>query len=189
MLEQAKLQEVTGKPKISHKSHSMSRDVKDLYNWSKDVQKKKQDLLRQKEEEERQEIEKHMEKAQKYVNKESARYLQNKENLFQNQKIEERLISIGMQHKLKREIAAKQKIKEEMQKANEIHSKSSKISDKYLMKSKKHESPKNSKILTEKDLKQISANKERKDLFQKYFIEKKREAESRLLSTSIVSSA
>ena len=48
MMEQAKLQEVTGKPRISHKSHSLSRDVKDLYSWQKEVQKKKQDLLRQK---------------------------------------------------------------------------------------------------------------------------------------------
>ena len=42
--------EVTGKPRISQKAQSLTRDVGDLYNWQKETQKKKEDLQRLKEE-------------------------------------------------------------------------------------------------------------------------------------------
>lgn len=54
------------------------------------------------------------------------------------------------------------------------------------MKSKKKEELKDDKLMSENELRLISANKERKDLFQKYYKEKKKEAESKLLSTSMM---
>lgn len=45
-------------------------------------------------------------------------------------------------------------------------------------------SQKNDLTITNTDLRQISANKERQDLYKKYYIEKKKEAEGKLLSTT-----
>jgi hypothetical protein len=57
------LRENTGKPQISEKAKSLSRDIKDLYEWQRDNNKKKEDLLRLKEEQERSELEQHFSKA------------------------------------------------------------------------------------------------------------------------------
>lgn len=48
------------------------------------------------------------------MNKQSLKYLQNKENLYATQKIEDRLLSIGHQNKIKKEKMAKSK-KDELQ--------------------------------------------------------------------------
>ncbi|CDW75263.1 UNKNOWN [Stylonychia lemnae] len=188
-IDQAKLLEVTGRPQISQKAQSLSREIKDLYDWQKEKQQKKEDMQRQKEEFERQEIETHQQKGKKYLCKESYKYLQNKENLYNNQRIEERLINIGVQNKIKKEQAVKHKVLEEIQIANQHHNKDKKISDKYLMRSRKRQESKQDLTLSHTDLRQISANKDRQDLYKKYYMEKKKEAEGRLLSTTQLQSA
>lgn len=48
------------------------------------------------------------------MNKQSQRMLENKENYYHSQKIEERLINIGVQNKIKKEQATKTKVLEEI---------------------------------------------------------------------------
>eukprot|EP00347_Sterkiella_histriomuscorum_P022148 403331512 len=186
-----KLQEVTGKPQISQKAQSLTRDVSHLYNWQKDLQKKKEDLQRLKEEQEREDIEKHQQHGLHFVNKESKKMLKSKENVYANQKIEERLISIGVQNKIKKEQAAQIKVKEDIQIANKMHQKKE-ISDKYLLRKQNRENANqstNDLTLSQSELRHISANKDRQDLYKKYYNEKKREAECKLLSTTSLQTA
>ncbi len=57
------------------------------------------------------------------MNKTSEKYIQNKENLYNKKRIEERLIQVGKMNQQKREIMQKNKKDEEVQLANHLHQK------------------------------------------------------------------
>lgn len=73
----------------------MNRDLDDLFSWQKQKQKRKEDKLRLKEELERNEMKILNSQGKKFMSKESKKYIKNKENFYDQQKVEERLLMMG----------------------------------------------------------------------------------------------